>query len=92
MMKNEKEKWIEDIIEDASLYHKRTLNQDQKNKIVDLLFIEKSSRGFIKIAAATIALLFTFNLISAQQYYKSEKKSIEQKVYSIYFEPINQLP
>jgi len=53
---------------------------------------KKSSRGFIKIAVATITLLFTFNLISAQQYYKSEKKSIEQKVYSIYFEPINQLP
>ena len=83
---------IEEILQEASSYHKRTLNQDQKNKIVDLLFIEKSSRGFIKIAVATIALLFTFNLISAQQYYKSEKKSIEQKVYSIYFEPINQLP
>jgi len=91
-MKNEKEKMIEEMLQEASLYHKRTLNQDQKNKIVDLLFIEKSSSGFIKIAVATIALLFTFNLISAQQYYKSEKKSIEQKVYSIYFEPINQLP
>jgi hypothetical protein len=91
-MKNEKEKMIEEILQEASSYHKRTLNEDQKNKIVDLLFIEKSSRGFIKIAVATIALLFTFNLISAQQYYKSEMKSIEQKVYSIYFEPINQLP
>ena len=91
-MKNEKESMIEEIIQQASSYHKRTLNEDQKNKIIDLLFIEKSSRGFIKIAVATIALLFTFNLISAQQYYKSEKKSIEQKVYSIYFEPINQLP
>jgi|688.fasta_scaffold2881224_1 hypothetical protein len=91
-MKNEKEKMIEEILQETSSYHKRTLNEDQKNKIIDLLFIEKSSRGFIKIAVATIALLFTFNLISAQQYYKSEKKSIEQKVYSIYFEPINQLP
>jgi len=91
-MKNEKEKMIEVILQEASSYHKKTLNEDQKNKIVALLFIEKSSRRFIKIAVATIALLFTFNLISAQQYYKSEKKSIEQKVYSIYFEPINQLP
>ncbi|MFN5346068.1 MAG: hypothetical protein ACK44N_04665 [Bacteroidota bacterium] len=91
-MKNEKEQMIEVILQEASSYHKRTLNEDQKNKIVDLLFIEKSSRGFIKIAVATITLLFTFNLISAQQYYKSEKKSIEQKLYSIYFEPINQLP
>ena len=91
-MKNEKEKMIEEILQEASSYHKRTLNEDQKNKIIDLLFIEKASSGFIKIAVATIALLFTFNLISAQQYYKSEKKSIEQKVYSIYFEPINQLP
>ena len=91
-MKNEKESMIEEIIQQASSYHKRTLNENQKNKIVDLMFIEESSRGFIKIAVATIALLFTFNLISAQQYYKSEKKSIEQKVYSVYFESINQLP
>ena len=91
-MKNEKESMIEEIIQQASSYHKRTLNEKQKSKIVDLIFIEKSSRGFIKIAVATIALLFTFNLISAQQYYKSEKKSIEQKVYSVYFESINQLP
>jgi hypothetical protein len=91
-MKNEREKMIEDIIQKASSYHKRTLNENQRSKIIDLLFIEKSSRGFIKIAVATIALLFTFNLISAQQYYKSEKKSIEQKVYSVYFEPLNQLP
>jgi len=91
-MKNEKEKMIEEILQEASSYHIRTLNEDQKNKIIDLLFMEKASRGFIKIAVATITLLFTFNLISAQQYYKSEKKSIEQKVYSIYFEPINQLP
>jgi len=91
-MKNEKEKMIEEIIQQASSYHKKTLNEDQKNKIVDLLFIEKSSRGFIKIAVATIALLFTFNLISAQQYYKTEKKAIEQKVYSVYFESFNQLP
>jgi len=91
-MKNEKEKMIEEIIQQASSYHKKTLNEDQKNKIVDLLFIEKSSRGFIKIAVATIVLLFTFNLISAQQYYKTEKKAIEQKVYSVYFESINQLP
>jgi hypothetical protein len=91
-MKNEKESMIEEIIQQASSYHKRTLNENQKSKIVDLIFIEKSSRGFIKIAVATIALLFTFNLISAQQYYKSEKKSIEQKVYSVYFESINQLP
>jgi hypothetical protein len=91
-MKNEKEKMIEEILQEASSYHKRTLNEDQKNKIIDLLFMEKASRGFIKIAVATITLLFTFNVISAQQYYKSEKKSIEQKVYSIYFEPINQLP
>ena len=91
-MKNEKEKMIEEIIHEASSYHKRTLNDNQKSKIIELLFIEKSSRGFIKIAVATIALLFTFNLISAQQYYKSEKKSVEQKVYSVYFEPLNQLP
>jgi hypothetical protein len=91
-MKNEKEKMIEEIIQEASSYHKRTLNDNQKSKIIELLFIEKSSRGFIKIAVATIALLFTFNLISAQQYYKSEKKSVEQKVYSVYFEPLNQLP
>lgn len=91
-MKNEKEKMIEEIIQQASSYHKRSLNENQKSKIVDLLFIEKSSRGFIKIAVATIALLFTFNLISASQYYKTESKFIEQKVYSIYFEPINQLP
>ncbi|MFM2157511.1 MAG: hypothetical protein RL516_2260 [Bacteroidota bacterium] len=91
-MKNEKEKVIEEIIQQASSYHKKTLNEDQKNKIVDLLFIEKSNRGFIKIAVATIALLFTFNLISAKQYYKTEKKAIEQKVYSVYFESINQLP
>ena len=91
-MKNEKEKMIEDIIQQASSYHKKTLNEDQKNKIVDLLFIEKSSSGFIKIAVGTIVLLFTFNLISAQQYYKTEKKAIEQKVYSVYFEPLNQLP
>ncbi len=91
-MKNEKESMIEEIIQQASSYHKRTLNENQKSKIIDLIFIEKSSRGFIKIAVATIALLFTFNLISAQQYYKSEKKSIEQKVYSVYFESINQLP
>jgi ornithine carbamoyltransferase len=91
-MKNEKESMIEEIIQQASSYHKRTLNENQKSKIVDLIFIEKSSRSFIKIAVATIALLFTFNLISAQQYYKSEKKSIEQKVYSVYFESINQLP
>jgi hypothetical protein len=91
-MKNEKEKVIEEIIQQASSYHKKTLNEDQKNKIIDLLFIEKSSRGFIKIAVATIALLFTFNLISAQQYYKTEKKAIEQNVYSVYFESINQLP
>jgi ornithine carbamoyltransferase len=91
-MKNEKESMIEEIIQQASSYHKRTLNENQKSKIVDLIFIEKSSRGFIKIAVATIALLFTFNLISAQQFYKSEKKSIEQKVYSVYFESINQLP
>jgi hypothetical protein len=91
-MKNEKEKMIEEIIQEASSYHKKTLNEDQKNKIIDLLFIEKSSRGFIKIAVATIALLFTFNLISAQQYYKTEKKAIEQNVYSVYFESINQLP
>ena len=91
-MKNEKEKILEEILQEASSYHKRTLYEDQKNKIIDLLFMEKASRGFIKIAVATITLLFTFNLISAQQYYKSEKKSIEQKVYSIYFEPINQLP
>jgi CRISPR/Cas system Type II protein with McrA/HNH and RuvC-like nuclease domain len=91
-MKNEKESMIEEIIQQASSYHKRTLNENQKNKIVDLMFIEESSRGFIKIAVATIALLFTFNLISAQQYYKFEKKSIEQKVYSVYFESINQLP
>ena len=91
-MKNEKEKVIEEIIQQASSYHKKTLNEDQKNKIVDLLFIEKSSRGFIKIAMATIALLFTFNLISAQQYFKTEKKAIEQNVYSVYFESINQLP
>ena len=83
---------IEEIIQEASSYHKRTLNENQKNKIVDLLFIEKSSRGFIKIAVATIALLFTFNLISASQYYKTQSKFIEQKVYSVYFEPINQLP
>ena len=91
-MKNEKESMIEEIIQQASSYHKKTLNENQKSKIIDLIFIEKSSRGFIKIAVATIALLFTFNLISAQQYYKSEKKSIEQKVYSVYFESINQLP
>jgi len=91
-MKNEKETMIEEIIQQASSYHKRTLNENQKNKIIDLLFIEKSSRGFIKIAVATIALLFTFNLISASQYYKTESKFIEQKVYSVYFEPINQLP
>jgi hypothetical protein len=91
-MKNEKEKMIEEIIQEASSYHKRTLNDNQKSKIIELLFIEKSSRGFIKIAVATVALLFTFNLISAQQYYKSEKKSIEQKAYSVYFEPLNQLP
>lgn len=91
-MKNEKEKMIEEIIHEASSYHKRTLSEDQKNKIIDVLFIEKSSRGFIKIAVATIALLFTFNLISARQYYKTEHKFIEQKVYSVYFEPINQLP
>ncbi len=91
-MKNEKEKMIEEIIQQASSYHKRSLNENQKSKIVDLLFIEKSSRGFIKIAVATIALLFTFNLISASQYYKTESKFIEQKVYSVYFEPINQLP
>ena len=91
-MKNEKEKMIEEILQEASSYHKRSLNENQKNKIVDLLFIEKSSRGFIKIAVATIALLFTFNLISAQQYFKTEKKAIEQNVYSVYFESINQLP
>ena len=91
-MKNEKESMIEEIIQQASTYHKRTLNENQKSKILDLLFIEKSSRGFIKIAVATIALLFTFNLISAQQYYKTEKKAIEQNVYSVYFESINQLP
>lgn len=91
-MKNEKEKMIEEIIQQASSYHKRSLNENQKSKIVDLLFIEKSSRGFIKIAVATIALLFTFNLLSASQYYKTQSKFIEQKVYSIYFEPINQLP
>jgi hypothetical protein len=91
-MKNEKESMIEEIIQQASSYHKRTLNENQKSKIVDLIFIEKSSRGFIKIAVATIALLFTFNLISAQQYYKTEKKAIEQNVYSVYFESINQLP
>ncbi len=91
-MKNEKESMIEEIIQQASSYHKKTLDENQKSKIIDLIFIEKSSRGFIKIAVATIALLFTFNLISAQQYYKSEKKSIEQKVYSVYFESINQLP
>jgi hypothetical protein len=91
-MKNEKEKVIEEIIQQASSYHKRTLNENQKSKIVDLIFIEKSSRGFIKIAVATIALLFTFNLISARQYYKTENKFIEQKVYSVYFESINQLP
>jgi len=91
-MKNEKEKVIEEIIQQASSYHKKKFNEDQKNKIIDLLFIEKSSRGFIKIAVATIALLFTFNLISAQQYYKTEKKAIEQNVYSVYFESINQLP
>ena len=91
-MKNEKEKVIEEIIQQASSYHKKTLNEDQKNKIVDLLFIEKSNRGFIKIAVAKIALLFTFNLISAQQYFKTEKKAIEQNVYSVYFESINQLP
>ena len=91
-MKNEKESMIEEIIQQACSYHKKTLNENQKSKIIDLIFIEKSSRGFIKIAVATIGLLFTFNLISAQQYYKSEKKSIEQKVYSVYFESINQLP
>ncbi len=91
-MKNEKEKMIEEIIQQASSYHKRSLNENQKSKIVDLIFIEKSSRGFIKIAVTTIALLFTFNLISASQYYKTESKFIEQKVYSVYFEPINQLP
>lgn len=91
-MKNEKEKMIEEIIQQASSYHKRSLNENQKSKIVDLIFIEKSSRGFIKIAVATIALLFTFNLISASQYYKTQSKFIEQKVYSVYFEPINQLP
>jgi hypothetical protein len=91
-MKNEKESMIEEIIQQASSYHKRTLSEYQKNKIIDVLFIEKSSRGFIKIAVATIALLFTFNLISARQYYKTEHKFIEQKVYSVYFEPINQLP
>jgi hypothetical protein len=91
-MKNEKESMIEEIIQQASSYHKRTLNENQKSKIVDLIFIEKSSRGFIKIAVATIALLFTFNLISARQYYKTENKFIEQKVYSVYFESINQLP
>ena len=91
-MKNEKESMIEEIIQQASSYHKKTLDENQKSKIIDLIFIEKSSRGFIKIAVATIGLLFTFNLISAQQYYKSEKKSIEQKVYSVYFESINQLP
>jgi hypothetical protein len=91
-MKNEKETMIEEIIQEASSYHKIALNENQKNKIVDLLFIEKSSRGFIKIAVATIALLFTFNLISASQYYKTQSKFIEQKVYSVYFEPINQLP
>ena len=91
-MKNEKETMIEEIMHEASSYHKRTLSKDQKNKIIDVLFIEKSSRGFIKIAVATIALLFTFNLISARQYYKTEHKFIEQKVYSVYFEPINQLP
>ena len=91
-MKNEKEKVIEEIIQQASSYHKRTLNDNQKSKIIDLLFIEKSSRVFIKIAVATIALLFTFNLISAQQYFKTEKKAIEQNVYSVYFESINQLP
>ena len=80
-MKNEKEKMIEEII-----------HEHQKNKIIDVLFIEKSSRGFIKIAIVTIALLFTFNLISARQYYKTENIFIEQKVYSVYFEPINQLP
>ena len=91
-MKNEKESMIEEIIQQASSYHKRTLNENQKSKIIDLIFIEKSSRGFIKIAVATIALLFTFNLISARQYYKTENKYIEQKVYSVYFESINQLP
>jgi hypothetical protein len=91
-MKNEKESMIEEIIQQASSYHKRTLNENQKSKIIDLIFIEKSSRGFIKIAVATIALLFTFNLISARQYYKTENKFIEQKVYSVYFESINQLP
>ncbi len=91
-MKNEKETMIEEIIQEASSYHKRSLNENQKNKIIDLILIEKSSRGFIKIAVATIALLFTFNLISASQYYKTESKFIEQKVYSVYFEPINQLP
>lgn len=91
-MKNEKEKMIEEIIQEACSYHKRTLNDNQKSKIIELLFIEKSSRGFIKIAVATIALLFTFNLISAQQYFKTEKKAIEQNVYSVYFESINQLP
>jgi len=91
-MKNEKETLIEEIIHEASSYHKRTLSEHQKNKIIDVLFIEKSSRGFIKIAIVTIALVFTFNLISARQYYKTEHTFIEQKVYSVYFEPINQLP
>lgn len=91
-MKNEKETMIEEIINEASSYHKRILTDQQKNKIVDLIVIEKTSSRFIKIAIVSIALLFTFNLISAQQYYKIEYKFIEQKVYSIYFEPINQLP
>jgi len=80
---------FDNLISEGFPRYKR-LSNEQKQRLLDTIHIQNGSSGFLKIAVVTLLLLFTFNLISARQYYRSRKISTEQSIYTIYFEPINE--
>lgn len=80
---------FDNLISEGFPSYKR-LSNEQKQRLLNSIRMQNGSSGFLKIAVVTLLLLFTFNLISARQYYRSRKISTEQSIYTIYFEPINE--
>ena len=80
---------FDNLISEGFPRYKR-LSNEQKQRLLNSIRMQNGSSGFLKIAVVTLLLLFTFNLISARQYYRSRKISTEQSIYTIYFEPINE--
>lgn len=89
MMETEKQKWVDDLL-NHKISPPKNFNQEQKSKIIQLLFTDKKGYSILKFAVITLLLLFTFNVISARHYYQTKTSSMEQSVYKLYFESINQ--